>query len=137
MTTGYTLLYYWIFSFIWEAITLGIAWKKMKADAEKNRTIMAFIHGLKKSSSARLLGKTIFGIEGFILGFIFLAVASPFLFLFSLFSLFKRMVGWKSKLEKKAEAEISLYESKNWAENIITDQERSLRAGRRIPPLED
>lgn len=138
MTTGTQIvLYYWVFAFIWEAVALGIAWKKLKQDAEKHRGIMEFISRLKKSPSARFLGKTIFGIEGFVLGFILLAVASPFLFQFSLFGMFKRMVGWKSKLEKKAEAEISLHESKNWAENIIADQETSLKRRKPIPPFEN
>ena len=64
----------------------------------------------EKSASLKLLYKRILSPIGFIIGFVMFSFITPILFPFSLWRLFKKLIGYKSKLEKESEKETQAYE---------------------------
>lgn len=77
----------------------------MKKKWEANPDFLMFKTVFFSSPSFKLLWKSIYSPFGFFLAFSFLSIISPVLFLFSAKTLFLKLIGYKSKLEKEAEIE--------------------------------
>jgi len=120
------LIAYIIIAVIFEAIYFVVSFKKglkkfkQKPEYEQYK---AFYKSLMSSASMMLLKTKIWNwyTVSFVMIPLFIFV-SPFLFPSSLFSLIKKMFGYKSKLEKKAEVEEKLSEeasikAKEWMKN--------------------
>lgn len=98
-------LYYWLVAIIGVSIELYFIYKSGKKKLTQ-MGIMPMITGyLSHSPSLQLIRKTIFSPLGFILGSVFLIIVAPFMFPFSVITGIKKIVGYKSKLEKQADAE--------------------------------
>lgn len=68
--------------------------------------VMPMISGyLNQSASLQLIKGSILSPFGFVLGSLLLIIVAPFMFPFSVITGLKKLVGYKSKLEKKADAE--------------------------------
>lgn len=98
--------YYWILSIIFEAVYCFYLWKQAKKKLAKYPSVAVFLNALKSVASAQLILKKIFGPLGYSIGFVLLCIISPVMFPFSIITLFKKLIGYKSKLEKKAEEEL-------------------------------
>ena len=125
ITINETFFYYWICSIIFETvysyITFKIAWKKLKKKSEQYEMIMMFIEQIKKLASVQLAFKMIFNRFNYITGYLIFCILSPLLAPISLIRLFKKIVGYKTDLEKKViEEEKKMEEaerkSKEWME---------------------
>ena len=104
---NFYFLCYWAVSIIIEAADMYWGFKTVKKELEKKPMAMMIWNSLKTSMPANLekIRKIIFGPTGYILGFVFLAIASPFMLPFTLIRHFKKAIGYKSKLDKQADAE--------------------------------
>lgn len=109
ITINETVIYYWIFSIvfgtIYNYIQIKIAWRQLKKSVESHQMVMMFLDTIKKLASTQFLLKQIFNIKGYLFGYLIFCIISPILTPFSLITLFKKMIGYKSDLQKKAEAE--------------------------------
>jgi len=103
ITISIEFICYWIFTVIFEAIYIFILWEKFKKKTQEHKFVMMLKEAYKNNVSLKLIYKMIFSPLGFFLGFCFLSIVSPVMFLFSLLTLFKKIIGYKSKLEKEAE----------------------------------
>jgi superfamily I DNA/RNA helicase len=104
-----SLFYYYLLSVVFESIYLYIIFNKNWKQIKENKTLYSFFNLLvdqfKKMKSTQFIIKQIFNVRGYFIAFIIICFIAPFLFPFSLFSLFKKIIGYKSKLEKQANEE--------------------------------
>lgn len=110
ITINIFFFYYWIITIIYETINVIIIWKKFKKKTEQHEMFVAYKEALKRSASMQMLWKAIFSPLGASIAFIFMCIVSPIMFPFSLITLFKKLIGYKSELEKKVEVEEKSYE---------------------------
>lgn len=107
ITINLYFICYWAVSIIIEAAGMYWGFKTVKKELEKKPMAMMIWNSLKTSMPANLekMRKIIFGPTGYILGFVFLAIASPFMLPFTLIRHFKKAIGYKSKSDKQADVE--------------------------------
>lgn len=126
ITINAYVLYYWAFAIVFETIysyiTFKQAWKKLKKTVEAHEYVMDMINAVKQMASAKFLWKKIFSPYGYFIGYLIFCIVAPFLFIASLVTLSKKLIGYKSKLEKDAEveekmAEEAQKEAKEWMAN--------------------
>ena len=126
ITINITIIYYWLFAIvfgtIYNYIQFKIAWRELKKSVESHQIVMMILDTIKKMASTQFILKQMFNIKGYVIGYLIFCIISPILLPFSLFTLFKKMIGYKSDLQKKAEAERekmekSQNESKEWMKN--------------------
>lgn len=118
-----TLIYYWLFAIIFETIycwiTLKIVWYKFKKKSpQQHDYVLALIDSFKQNPSIYIVWKKIFNPFGYTAIYVIFCIIAPIFFPFSLIILLKKMVGYKSKLEKKAYAMEQAYDkSQEWLKN--------------------
>jgi hypothetical protein len=126
ITINETVIYYWIFSIvfgtIYNYIQIKIGWRQLKKSAESHQMVIIFLDSIKKLAATQFLLRQIFNIKGYFIGYLIFCIISPILLPFSLSTLFKKMIGYKSNLQKKAEAEGAKMEqaekdAKEWMKN--------------------
>lgn len=126
ITINETFLYYWlctvIFETIYSYIAFKIALKQFKKNVEQYEFFMIIIKQLKQMASVKLLWKIIFNPFTYIIVYLIFCFITPLLTPFSLFRLLKKIVGYKTELEKKAKSEEKAMEeaqliSKEWMKN--------------------
>ncbi|MFA7307643.1 MAG: hypothetical protein WC026_13325 [Hyphomicrobium sp.] len=104
------LICYWTFTVLYESIFIVIEWKRFKKKMEKNEMIQVLKMTYQQSAQMQLFWKRIWSPLGFFVGFTFLCITSPVLFVFSVQTLLKKLFGYKSALEKRAEEEAKMME---------------------------
>lgn len=124
ITINIYFFYYWLIAIIYETINFIIIWKKFKKKTEQHEFFNAYKEALKRSASLQWLWKAIFSPVGFSLGFMFMCTVSPIMFPFSLITLFKKLIGYKSDLEKKVDVEQESYErAKRKSDDFMNNEE--------------
>jgi predicted membrane protein len=125
ITINENILYYWIFSITFETIycyvNLSISWNQFKKN-KKYEIVTDIINQFKQQASFQLIWKIIFNPFSIFVAYIIFCIISPILLPFSLITLFKKMIGYKSPLQKRAEQEKKDMEeseskSKEWMKN--------------------
>ena len=118
ITLNEQFLYYWIFTVIFETIYVLIQWNTFKKRKEQYEYLVKMKETMFKTATLKLTLKLIFNPLGYLIMFLFFSLVSQIMFTFSLIRLSKKMVGYKSKLEKQAEQESKAYErAKEWRKN--------------------
>ena len=138
-TISQPLFYYWIFAIIFEAIYCFYLWKQAKKKIAKNAVVMLFINTMKTIPSLQLILNKIIGPLGFSVGFVLLSIVSPIMFPFSVLTLLKKLIGYKSRLEKKAEEHEKMYEkaeadAKRHSDNFMRNEGRFFETEEPINP---
>jgi len=117
------VLIIWLSIFIFEVIHLYINWVNFKKKMKKNETVMFMVEAFKKSPNFLRLWKMIYNPFTLFVLLMILAIISPVVFIFSAFSLLKKLVGYKSKLQKQAEAEEkAMEEAKKKSEEFMKNE---------------
>ena len=119
-------IYYWIFSILFECTYLFFEFRKLrnkyntKPEYEQVRLI---VNTYMQMAAIKLLYKKVVSPVGLIGSFVFLSIVSPFVFPFTLISLFKTLIGYKSKLEKQVELETKQFEeAKKWSDDFMKNE---------------
>lgn len=113
---------YWIFAVLFETIYLYFGWQRAKKQLLANTGIQMFVSIAKQNANYQSLKRKIWNPYTIIFVAIPLGIiVSPFLLPLSLFSLVKKIIGYKTKLEKAAEEERKRFEEsekkhKEWME---------------------
>lgn len=121
------LLIYWIFSVIYESINIYFLRKSFLKKANEIDGIKLVKQYFMESANFQNVKQKIWNPFTIIFGFTPLfIIISPFLLPLSLFSLIKKLTGYKTKLEKRAEAETKAMEEaqKRNEEWLRTEGER-------------
>lgn len=101
--------YYWIFSVVFESIYIYIQWVRFKRKGELYDRIMEIKSAMLQSASFKFMYKKIFNPFVITAFLIFFSIVSMFMLPLSLWELFKKLIGYKSKLEKQADEEAAAY----------------------------
>ena len=125
ITINTYFLFYWICAIVFETIYVYTLWKEAKKQMVKYPMLMTFKETFMKTAGLQLVYNMLFSPPTFILGFVLLCFASPLIFPFSLLTLFKKLIGYKSKLEKQADDITESYEkSKKESEEFMKNEDR-------------
>ena len=101
--------YYWLFAIVFEIFNALHSWfdfQKRYKKTEVYEVLKSMWYGVRKMASGKfLIRKLFFSPLTYIIALVFLCIISPFSLPFSLIGVTKRIIGYKSKLEKEAIAE--------------------------------
>ncbi len=136
ITINQTFLYYWLFAIIFETIynyiTFTTEWSKFKKrlEAEEYAIYKELFNQYKQMSSIQLIWRKVFNPMSYFVGYIIFCIVTPIILPMSLITLFKKLIGYKSDLQKRAEMEGKRMEEANereheWMKNegIFTEKE--------------
>lgn len=128
------MLYYWAFSIVFLTIyyyfDLKNNWNKFKKNAEAYQFLKAVYENLKQSPSVKFMIKQILSFKFLFSLYLVFCIISPILMIFTTFSIVKKLIGYKSKLQKEAEEEVKKVEEAkkeqdDWLRNegVFADEE--------------
>ncbi len=90
---------------------------------QKNEMAMIIFHSIKQSPSYAKIQKLIYNPFIIIIGLIVFAIICPILFPLAIFSILKKLIGYKTKLEIEAEQQLkAMEESKRQSEEFIKNE---------------
>ena len=108
ITINLYVVYTWLFIIVFETIYSYVTLRKAFEEAKKMEGFsiakMVF-NSLKERPSFLLMYKRVVNPVGFLVAYIIFCLICPLVFPSSLISVFKKCIGYKSELEKKAEEE--------------------------------
>ena len=113
ITINPIFLYCYAFVIVFETIHGFILLRKFrkKLEDKKYESLFSTIDGLKKTfASIRLAHRSVFNPYVYFMCYVLFCILSPLFFLSSLKSIFKKIIGYKSKLEKQVEEEEKKFE---------------------------
>lgn len=105
ITIPISVLYCWAFITAAEFVSMYFSYKSFKKKIAENELFLVLKAAYVQSPSWQLLYKQLFNPATYIFVGVLFALLSPLLFISSLFTGVKKLIGYKSPLQKKAEAE--------------------------------
>lgn len=121
------IITYIAFAIVYEAITVYVGWKKLKKQFAGNEMIMMIKQGIMQSAQGKMMKKIIFSPPTFIFAGIAFIIASPLMLPFSVWSHVKKLLGYKSKLQKQAESETkAMEEAKKQSDEFMKTEGRGI-----------
>jgi hypothetical protein len=126
ITINPIFIYCWAFIIVFETIHGIILWKRFckKLKKKKYEFFLSTVDAMKKSfAGIRLAHKKIFNPFNYFVLYILFCIMCPFFFLSSLKSIFKKIIGYKSKLEiQVAEEERKFEEAQKASEEFMRNE---------------
>lgn len=127
ITLNSTILYYWLAVSIFEAVYFYISWRKFKKQARNNQFVKILIEVYKSSPSCKLLLRIVFNPATILIIIGLFILFSPLSFIWSLIAIFKKAIGYKSKLQKESDIEIAEIErAKKKSEEFMKNEGRGI-----------
>ncbi len=99
------VLIYWTIAFNFEVVYIFFMWRRYKKKAQQHPYFPMVMSYYEGSPTFRSAIKKMVSPYTAIVGLVLLLFVSPFMFPFSLVQILQEAIGYKSKLEKEADAE--------------------------------
>jgi len=127
ITINLTIFYCWLTIAVFEAVYTYISWLKFKKALKQQEFAKMVVEAYKQSPSFKLMVRIIFNPISCVILFSLFVIVSPLSFIWTIFGLSKKVIGYKSKLQKESEAELAAIEkAKKHSEDFMKNEGRGI-----------
>jgi len=117
ITINEYLLYYWAFAIVFETIYVYIIYKIWIRPIKEKGDPYTILKEIFNSSKQASIFSLLFNPYSYFVMYVLFCILTPLLFPMSLFSIIKKIVGWKSKKQKREAVEGKAYQEAKKAED--------------------